>query len=440
MLTFLVTLFKSCVKLLSIYTDNKIWIMGILGFSSGLPLLLTGSTLVIRLDSLGITYTKIGLLSIATLPYSFKFIWAPLIDKIQIPLFYRFLGRRRSWLFASQIILTISLFVISLIKPEKNLTILIFLVFIITFSSATQDIVILAYQAERLKKYQFGAGEAISIFGYRIGILISGAGSLYLSTFLNWNEIYFIMSLFSIIGIITTLLINEPNNKRKQIKFNCKSKLKNPQKNPNIIQDMILPFIDFIKKPQWYIIICIMIFYKLNDNLIGSMSNLFYLELGFSKIEIANASKIFGMWATIIGGLIGGIIISRIDILKSLLIFGLLHGVSILMYILLAKLDGGKLLLYTSITLENITGGMRTTALFAFQFTLCNTAYAATQLALLSSCVNFGRTICSSTSGLLIDTLGWINFFYLATLSTIPSLIPIILLLIYNKKTSKKKL
>jgi len=332
----------------------------------------------------------------------------------------------------------INLFVLSFIDPIDSFILTVFILFCVTFFAATQEIVMLAYQAERLGRSQFGAGEAMCVFGYRMGMLVSGAGALHLSNFFTWNEIYLFMSLLCIVGIITTLSISEPkvlhnNNYDYQDKYlkKYKSVYSNLSHSASKIlvlihHSILSPFVDFVKNPGWYVVILIMLFYKLGDNLIGTMSNLFYLDLGFTSSEIAGASKVFGMWATILGGFVGGMLISRLGMIKSIFIFGLMHGFSILMYIFLEKFEGGVYFLYLSIALENITGGMRTTALFAFQFTLCNVSYAATQLALLTSCVHLGRTLCSSISGWLVDNLGWLDFFYLATISTIPSLIFVI--------------
>jgi MFS transporter, PAT family, beta-lactamase induction signal transducer AmpG len=428
-------LLRTVLQLMSVYADRRIWIMGLLGFSSGLPLLLTSSTLAFRLDALGVTYTKIGLFSMATLPYAFKFVWAPLIYRLPLPFLSKWLGRRRSWLFLSQICLMVALAGLAVINPAENLLFTAGLLFFVAFSSATQDIVMLAYQAERLGRSQFGAGEAMSVFGYRIGMLVAGAGALYLSTFLNWGEIYMFMAILGIVGITTTLSIAEPNApvgeevrlREQRVKEYLKSHPKLGARSALFLAwvhaAVISPFLDFMRNPGWYAVIGIMLFYKLGDNLIGSMSNLFYVDLGFSASEIASASKVFGLWATILGGFIGGMFINRLGMMKSLFIFGLFHGISTLMYVVLEKAGGGLPLLYISIALENVTGGMRTTALFAFQFTLCNVSYAATQLALMTSCVHLGRTLCSSLSGWLVDTLGWTDFFYLATAATIPSLL-----------------
>ncbi|MCP4923684.1 MAG: AmpG family muropeptide MFS transporter [bacterium] len=431
-------LLRTVLELMSVYADRRIWIMGLLGFASGLPLLLTSSTLAFRLDALGVTYTKIGLFSIATLPYALKFLWAPLVDRLPIPFLSNWLGRRRSWLLLSQVALVGALAALALVNPAENLMFTALLLFFVAFSAAIQEIVMLAYQAERLGRSQFGAGEAMTVFGYRMGMLVAGAGALYLSTFLSWSEIYLFMAILGAIGITTTLSITEPNVpvgeeirlREKRIKEYLQSHPKLGARSALFFSwvhaAIISPFVDFMKNPGWYVVIGIMLFYKLGDNLIGSMSNLFYVDLGFTPAEIASASKVFGMWATILGGFLGGMFINRLGMMKSLFIFGLFHGISNLMYIILAKSGGGIALLYTSIALENVTGGMRTTALFAFQFTLCNVSYAATQLALMTSCVHFGRTMFSSLSGWLVDTLGWVDFFYLATSATIPSLMLVV--------------
>lgn len=428
------------------YLDRRMLIMLLLGFSSGLPLLLTSSTLAIRLDrEFNISYTEIGLLNIATIPYATKFLLSLFIDHINIPSLTKNLGKRRSWLILSQFILIISIFNLAFINPSQNLFHISFFVFFVSLSSAIQDIVVLAYQAERLNKRQYGAGEGITFLGYRLGMLISSAGALYMSTILTWSTVYLIMGLLIFTGIITVLFVQEPittksknylllEEQTKKYFYNHKSINHTFAKILSWLYAVVYcSFKNFSQKQGWVISIMLVIFYKLGDNLIGTMSNLLYISLGFSDIEIANASKVFGLCATILGSIVGGILITKIGILRSLLVFGILHGLATLMYIILINSGYNVNMLYFSIALENITGGMRTSALFAYILTLSSLDYAAKQIAILVSCIHLGRTIFSSLSGWLVDSLGWTNFFYLAAIASIPGVILSLILIRINQ-------
>jgi PAT family beta-lactamase induction signal transducer AmpG len=411
-----------------------------------LPLLLTASTLGYWMAQANISLTKIGLMSIAVLPYTLKFLWAPLVDRLRLPGLTLWLGRRRAWLFLSQSFLIIFLLCLSRLDPAYHLKQIIVFVFLIACSSATQDIVMLAYQVERLQRSQYGAGEAAGIFGYRLGILLAGAGAFYLASFLSWNNVYLVMAGFQCIGLITTLCAVEPQpiqNSESQLREQkareylvTHPRLKKWQRT--ILSWMygaiIAPFHDFIKQPFWLASLFIMLFYKCGDNLIGSMGNIYFNKLGFTNIEIANGSKIFGLWATILGGFVGGLIVRRYGMLKSLFWCGAFHGITALGFILLGMVGHNSIIFYLVVALDNISGGMRVTALFAYQMTLSSPSYAATQLALLTSMTHLGRVIFSAPSGWIVEHLGWNILFLLATVGVVP-----VLMVIYYLSRIKKE-
>ena len=417
---------KDIQSLIQIYKDPQILTMGLIGFASGLPLFLTASTLALWLKQAGVSYTNIGLMSLVALPYSIKFIWAPFIDCFKIPILNK-IGQRRSWLLFAQIILILSTYAISQTDPHDFLLPTITFAILISFAAATQEIVMLAYQVDTFSSNQYGAGEAMCMLGYRIGMLFSGAGALYLAEHMSWQNVYQTITCFMIIGVITTLFLTEPTTEH----------LSSPNTNNDfkdyIYKNIYHPFLDFIKRKEWYLIMAIMLSYKLGDNLIGNMSNIFYIDIGFAKHEIATASKVFGMATTIIGGLIGSVIIHKFGIMKSLIFTIFLHGASILLFIVVAKIGYNIDLLYFTIAVEHITGGMRTTALLSFQLTLINPKYAATQLAVFTSLSHFGRTLAGSMSGFIIDNFGWINFFTICASSTVVSLIFVIKFMLINQ-------
>lgn len=338
----------------------------------------------------------------------------------------------------------IFLVMFSFINPAQNFAVTAALALCITLAAATQEILMLTYQVESLPKNLYGPGEAIGILGYRMGMIASGAGALYIASFWGWAFAYTIMSLFVGIGLITTLCIQEP-----QVVISPESRLReekmreylinHPRLKQSISRNLawlyaavICPFSDFMKKKGWVASLLLMFFYKFGDDLVGTMANVFYLELGFSKIEIANASKLFGVWASIFGGLVGGVIVARFGFLRSLFSLGLLHAAANLMYIVMFYAGYNTKMLYFTIAVEHITSGMRTTAFFAYQLTLCNISYAATQLALIVSLVNLSRILCSSLSGWLVQDLGWVHFFFLTSVASLPALFIVIYLMHLN--------
>ena len=397
-------------------------LMFALGFTSGLPLLLTSSTLSFWLKMEGVSLTYIGLFGMSTLPYCLKFLWAPFVEQWKVPFLSRFLGHRRSWLLITQIGVIGTLWLIGLYNPQEHLMRLGGLALLLSFCAATQDMVILAYQADVLEKRGVGMAEAITIFGYRMGMLSSGAGALYLNGHhISWGEIYQTMAILMFCGILTTFLMKEPPS------YTLNKHMSTHHSLYVIIQFRIIePFKNFAKRKGWVPILILMMHYKLGDNLIGSLSNIFYHDLGFSVQDIANASKIFGMWTTIAGGIFGGILITHFGLLRSLFWFALLHGLSTLMYIYMIHVGQDIYALYSAIAIENITGGMRTTALLSFRFVFVNRFYTVTHMALLTSFIHLGRFLYATPSGAIVEIIGWQSFFYGVTFATIPILILVV--------------
>jgi PAT family beta-lactamase induction signal transducer AmpG len=429
---------------------QRLLIIGLLGFSSAIPLFLTSSTLAIWLAEKGVSYKAVGLFSLVSFPYALRFVWAPLVDRMPLPYLTRRFGRRRSWLLLSQVSLMSFLSIFAIIDPTKDLTLTAFLALCITFSAATQETLMMTYQMESLPQRQYGPGEAVGVFGYRMGMLVSGAGALYIASCWNWTFAYLAMALLVGVGLLTTLSVEEPKSV-----MNAEVRLQEEQARNYLIKHprlkgtfgeglawlyaaVICPFSDFMRQKGWLASLLLMLSYKLGDNLIGPMANVFYLELGFSKIEIANASKLFGIWASIFGGLISGIIVTRLGFLRSLLLLGLLHAVANLMYVIMFYAGYNTKILYITIAIEHITSGMRTTALFAYQLTLCNVSYAATQLALVASLVNLSRTCFASLSGWLVEGLGWVSFFSLTAIASLPGLLLVLYLMHLNNQQPLK--
>jgi len=414
-------------KNFSIYTDKKLLIIMLLGFASGLPLLLTLSTLSVWLVEIGITKTTIGFFALVGLPYSFKFLWAPFMDNLKIPFFTNYLGRRRSWILLTQIFLILSLIFLGYSNPSVDPKLTALAALLVAFFSASQDIVIDAFRVESLEKKFYGAGAAMIVFGYRIGMLSAGAGALYLASFYEWSIVYILMSLQILIGTFAILVSREPEQ----------GSLIDIEKKKNILQwfnnSVINPFRDFMKRGNWVIILLFVVLYKFGDALVSVVANPFYIEMGFSKIEIANVSKIFGLAATLAGAFIGGIIVTQSGIFKSLLLCGILQMLSNLFYAIQAYIGYNIGFLIVTIGFMDLASGMGTAAFIAYLSSLCNVRYTATQYALLSALASFGRTFLSSPGGYLVDTINWIPFFIFTSIAAIPG---IYLLIILKKKNS----
>ena len=398
----------------SVYFDTRIVIIFFLGFSSGLPLALTLGTLAIWLSRSGVDKTTIGLFSAVSLPYVFKFAWAPLVDQIRIPLLTRYLGRRRAWVIFTQIGLILTIALMGGVNPVENPGLLAILALAVAFCSASQDIVIDAYRVEILEENKLGAGAAAVVFGYRVGMLASGAGALYLAGSVNWGLVYLIMAGLIFIGIVTILIASEP-------------KIPVIEKTTGILdwfrQAVITPFVDFMQRPGWIVILLFVILYKFGDSLVGVMTGPFLVETGFTDAEIANVGKIYGFAATMIGFAVGGIMIAKLGILNSLWVCGFLQLASNLLFVLQASVGHHTGVLALVIGFENLAGGMGTAAFVAYLSSLCNVKYTATQYALLSALMAAGRTFLSAPSGWFADILGWIPFFLLTTGAAIPGLL-----------------
>ena len=368
------------IKALRVYFNPRMLTMVGLGFSSGFPLLLVFSTLNLWLKDEGISYIAIGLFSLVKLPYSFKWLWAPLLDRLKLPGF-GLLGRRRGWALFFQLLLMVGIALISTVDPAANLRLLAVLCVIVVIASASQDVVLDAYRIESFSLKEQGAGVAVYI-----------------------------------IGILTILLSREPS---KAEKFSEQS-----YKNFNDFMNKAVydPFVDFMKRNDWALILAFIFFYRMSDSYMAPMAFPFYHDMGFSKGEIAFVSKIFGMGATIFGGLVGGLVMSRMNMLKGLMLCGILQGISNLMYVVQAYVGHSVPMLMLTLSFDNIAGGMASTALVAYLSSLCNVAYTATQYALLSSLMSLARDVFAASSGYMKEIISWPAFFLITTLMMIPGL------------------
>ncbi|CAK0756315.1 Anhydromuropeptide permease [uncultured Gammaproteobacteria bacterium] len=428
-MTFPLSTFERRFPTLALYCRRRVLIVLAMGIASGLPLALTGSTLTLRLAESGLTKEAIGLFALVGMPYSLKFAWAPLIDRLSLPWLTARFGRRRGWALVTQVMLVAALVALAMIDPGVAPWTAAWLASAVAFGSASQDVVIDAYRVEILGESEQGAGAAVSVLGYRIGMLLSGAGSLFLAGLVPWATVYLTMAALAALGMVVVLAAPEPPEPeepedrqqlgpaRTSVKRNWRTDLA-----VWLRRAVIAPFADFARRPAWPAILAAIVLFKLGDALIGAMVMVFYLELGFAKAEIASVTKVFGLIATIGGGLVGGGLVLRLGTLPALLLGGIMQALSNLMFLILA-LSGRDLgVLIATIGLENAAAGMATAAFVAWLSGLCSVAYTATQFALLTSLASFARHVLSAPAGQLEVWLGWPGFFLVTVLAALPAL------------------
>jgi PAT family beta-lactamase induction signal transducer AmpG len=377
-----------------------------LGFSSGLPLALSGGTLQAWLTVENVDIKTIGMFSLVGLPYTLKFIWSPLMDRFVVPIF----GRRRGWIALSQLALIGLILGMSVTSPQNGLWFLALLAFCLTFVSASQDVAIDAYRAEVLREPERGMGAAVSVTGYRVAMLVSGALALIFSGYLGWRATYMLMALIMSIGVIAVWLGPEPED---------------PGTPPSSMKDAVEgPFKEFFSRTGVWSLLALIILYKLGDAFAGSLTTTFLIRgMSFSVGEVGTINKGMGLASTIIGALFGGVLMARLRLFKSLLIFGILQAVSNLSFMVLALVGKSYPLMIFTIAFENLAGGMGTAAFVAFLMVLCNHSYTATQFALLSALASLGRVFVGPLSGVLVDGMGWTVFFFTTFLFALPGLV-----------------
>lgn len=429
---------------LAIYSQRRVLTMLFLGFSSGLPYLLIFSTLTVWLSESGLSYSAIGFFSLMGITYSIKFFWAPIIDRTPIPLLTRLLGKRRSWILAGQIGIALGLCGMAVTDPTLHLSTLACFGLLTAFSSATQDICIDAYRIETAEENLQAAMAATYVTGYRISILIAGAGALYIAEYASWTATYFAMASLMLIGIITTLTIKEPvvliprdSYLLEQRVIDFIKQIGNLSRRRDkimawFIGAIVCPFTDFFlrhKKTALFILALICV-YRFSDIAMGIMANPLYVKLGYSKKQIADIGKLFGFCMTIFGAGLGGILVARIGIMKPLLLGAILSAITNLLFAWLATHgQPDTLSLALVICADNISGGLSNAVFIAYLSSLTSTYYTATQYALFSSLMTLPSKLISSYSGLIVDTYGFTSFFIYATLLGIPATLLILFLM-----------
>jgi MFS transporter, PAT family, beta-lactamase induction signal transducer AmpG len=408
---------------LAVYRQPRLVAILLMGFSSGLPLALTFGTLSYWLAEVGVSLTAIGLFGLVRSSYSLKFLWAPLIDRLPIPLLTARLGRRRSWALSIQLALAVAIFALGRTDPRLDPTATALAAIVVAFLSASQDIVIDAYRIELLRPEEQGAGAAATQWGYRFGMLASSAGALYAASFGGWRFAYALMAALMLVGMATVWLTPEPDGLPPATPLagtGAAGRIRTW-----LVSAVVAPFRDMLERNGYRLlaIVVFIVLYKFGDALAGSMANPLYVALGFTKVEVATISKVFGVAATMAGVALGGVFVAWLGILRALLVCGALQAASNLMYAVLVWFGHNLTVLTVSIGAENLTGGMASAAFVAYLSRLCSRDFTATQYALMSSLATVGLNVLAASGGWLAQQLGWIPFFVASTAACLPALL-----------------
>jgi PAT family beta-lactamase induction signal transducer AmpG len=381
-------------------------VVALMGFASGLPLYLTGSTLKAWLTDEGLTLKTIGLFALITQPYALKFLWAPILDRFLPP----FLGRRRGWMVLAQAALILLFVLMAFSQPRVDVLHIAMLGFLVAFASASQDIVIDAWRAEAFEAHDLGMANAVAIGAYRLGMLASGAGALMLAQKAGWRTTYLSMAVLMAVGALGTFLARSTDGR-----------VKPPR---NLRDAVVLPLKQFLGRPAVGRVLAFCLLYKIGDQLADAMTVPFLMRgLGFSKMQIGATTKTVGLAFLIIGGLLGGLIMKRLSLKRSLVLFGFFQAGSILAFWLLSRLGPNLAMLAGALALENLCFGMGGAAFVTFLMRLCDQRFTATQFALLSSITGLTRGYLSAPTGLLAQHLGWSGYFLACALAAIPGLL-----------------
>jgi PAT family beta-lactamase induction signal transducer AmpG len=421
----------SVAETLAVYLRPRVLIVLFLGFSSGLPLALSGSTLQIWATESGVDLKTIGLFTALGTPYTIKFLWAPLVDALDVPLLSRWLGRRRGWLILSQLLLMVAIALLGLCNPAVSPGLLVLAALFVATASATQDIVVDAFRVESLPKSEQAAGMASYVAAYRVGMLVSTAGTLFLVTgFETWGLArsaaysagYLVMAACVAIGIVTTLVATEPE--KSKIAAAEHAAHAGDNRILRVLRTARVAFTEFLTRDAAIAVLCFVVLFKFSDALAGAMTAPFVIKIGFTRAEYAAIVKVWGFAATLIGGFAGGFVARAFPLAASLWIGGILQAIANLGFVWPAMVGTDPWALTVAIALENFTSAIGTVIFVAYLSALCNNPLnTATQYALLTALAAIGRTYLSLGAGFIADKAGWPLFFAICVLAGIPSLL-----------------
>ena len=390
------------------------------GFTSGLPLFILISLLPAWLRSEGVNLKSIGLFALISLPFTWKFLWAPLFDRYIPPL-----GRRRGWMLISQILLLVSIPLFGTLNPTLDIWTIAYLATTVAFFSACQDIAVDAYRRELLPDIELGMGNVIHVNAYKIAGLVPGSLSLILADYLSWQSVFFITALFMFPGILMTILVKEP-----LLKLGAPKTLK---------AAVVEPFYEFINRnglKTALLILAFIFLYKLGDSMATALATPFYLDMGFSKTEIGLIAKNAGLWPSVIGGLLGGVWMFKLGINRALWVFGAVQMIAILGFAYLSTIGHSLLWLGIVIGVEAFGVGLGTAAFVAYIAQTTHPLYTATQFALFTSLAAVPRTFANAATGYMVETLGWFNFFIACFILAIPGMLLLIKIAPWNDQAA----
>lgn len=419
------------------YKHPRVLGMLFLGFAAGLPFLLVFSTLSAWLKDEGVSLAVIGFFGWVGITYSIKVFWAPIVDQIRLPKVLGKFGRRRSWILLSQFGIIAGLVGMASSDPTTSLNAIIIFALLVAFSSATQDISLDAYRIEAVETDLQGNMATTYQLGYRLALLVAGGGALFIADYWNWSIAYFSMAAFMLIGVITVFIIREPETQQ-----NTKTLSADEPMGKRIFhwfhRSVIAPFHDFFQRYGWMAvtILCLIGLYRIPDLIMGIMANPFYLDLGFTKTEIAKIVKLYGFIMTILGATFGGLIVVRFGLAGPLLLGAVLVSITNLLFAWLAIQGADTNLLIMTISADNLAAGMAGSIFIAYLSSLTNTAYTATQYALFSSLMTLPGKFLSGFSGLVVEAHGFATFFIMVSLTGIPAILLVLYLMRYNSKAT----
>ncbi len=412
-----------------------------LGFSAGLPFLLVFSTLSAWLRDEGVERSVIGFFSWIGVTYSIKVFWAPVVDRLALPFLTKFLGKRRSWMLLAQLGIVVGLVGMGSSDSHSQLQQIALFAVWVAFCSATQDVVVDAYRIESVNPEYQGAMAATYVLGYRIALLVAGAGAFYIADYASWKVAYFVMAAAMSVGLVTTLCLKEPDHKH----FDGRLSEDVAVKRQNIWRRLSISFVDAVLHPfvEFFgrngkvglLILMLIAVYKMSDITMGVMANPFYLDLGFSKKDIADISKVFGFFMTIAGAAMGGVLVVRYGIMRPLLLGAVMVAATNLLFAVLAVSNPNLLLLAGVISADNLSGGIATSVFIAYLSSLTSTAYTATQYALFSSLMTLPAQLLGGFSGVVVDSYGYTVFFIYASTVGLPAIVLVLLLMRYQSRS-----
>lgn len=395
----------SAQSLVELVANRRIGIIMLLGFSSGLPLALTTGTLQAWMAVENVDLSTIGIFTLVGLPYTVKFLWAPVMDRFVPPL----LGRRRGWMLITQIGLLLGIATMAKTSPTEATGLMASLAFFVAFTSASQDIVFDAYRTDVLRPQERGLGAAVSVGGYRVAMLVSGALALILADQIGWVDAYTLMAILMSVGMVATLLGPEPQLEAKA---------------PHTLTEAVWgPLKEFFSRNGALALLVLIVLYKLGDAFAGTLTTAFLIRgPGFTPTDVGIVNKGMGLAATLVGAFVGGVLLAQIGLVRSLMLFGILQAITNLGFMMLALAGKSYPMMVFAVGLENLAGGMGTAAFVALLMAMCDHRYTATQFALLSALAVLGRVYLGPVAGYLVEHIAWSVFFFFTFLAALPGL------------------